>query len=178
MQEIFAGIGVALKEAMQPSFKDYAKRIVENAKALADALIEAEFSLVSGGTDNHLILADLTPSGAGRGVLFNDGLERIGLIANKNAVPNEQGSPLYPSGLRVGTPAITTRGLGTSDMKQIASWISQFSEHVKDVQVPTDKDKRIAALKTFRATFESDHFYESLCEEVRSLAKRYPIPAA
>jgi glycine hydroxymethyltransferase len=173
-----AGIGVALKEAMSPGFKDYATRIVENAKALAEALVDAEFSLVSGGTDNHLILADLTATGVGRGVLFNDGLERLGLIANKNAIPNEQGSPLYPSGLRLGTPAVTTRGLGTTDMKQIASWIGQFAEHIKDVQVPTEKEKRIAALKAFRATFETDPFYDSLREEVRSLAKRYPIPAA
>jgi glycine hydroxymethyltransferase len=172
-----AGIGVALKEAAQPGFADYAKRVVENAKALAEALTDAGFTLVSGGTDNHLMLIDLTSGGAGRGVLFNDGLERIGLVANKNAVPNEQSSPLYPSGLRLGTPAVTTRGLGPSDMKQIASWIAQFAEHIKDVQVPTDKDARIAALKEFRASLQSDPFYATLREEVRSLAKRYPLPA-
>ena len=173
-----AGIGIALKEASQPGFKDYAERIVRNAKSLAEALMERGITLVSGGTDNHLILADLTSSGVGRGVLFNDGLERIGLIANKNTVPQEQGSPIYPSGLRLGTPAVTTRGLDVSHMKQIASWISQFSAHTKDVQVPSDKDARAAVLSQFRATFNTDPFYDSLREEVRALALRYPIPAA
>lgn len=173
-----AGVGVALKEAMAPSFKDYAARIVQNANALAEALIEAGFTLVSGGTDNHLILVDLTSTGVGRGVLFHDGLERIGLIANKNSVPNDQSSPFYPSGLRLGTPAVTTRGLGPSDMKQIASWISQFAEHIKDVQVPSDKEARNAALKAFRASLQTDPFYASLREEVRTLAKRYPLPAS
>jgi glycine hydroxymethyltransferase len=173
-----AGIGVALKEASQPGFKDYAARIVHNAKTLADALRESGFSLVSGGTDNHLILIDLSPSGIGRGVLFNDGLERIGLIANKNTVPQEQGSPLYPSGLRLGTPAVTTRGLDVAHIKQIASWISQFSEHVKTAQVPAEKTARASALAAFRSSFATDPFYDSLREEVRALAKRYPIPAA
>jgi glycine hydroxymethyltransferase len=172
-----AGIGIALKEASQPGFKDYTERIVQNAKSLAEALTESGMTLVSGGTDNHHILADLTPSGIGRGVLFNDGLERIGLIANKNTVPQEQGSPIYPSGLRLGTPAVTTRGLDVSHMKQIASWISQFSEHIKDVQIPSDKEVRAAVLSQFRATLNSDPFYDSLREEVRALAMRYPIPA-
>lgn len=172
-----AGIGVALREAAQPGFKDYASRIVENAKELSEALREAGFSLVSGGTDNHLLLVDLTPTGAGRGVLFQDGLERIGLITNKNTVPNEQSSPFYPSGLRLGTPAVTTRGLGTSDMKQIASWISQLAEHTKDVQVPMNKEQRQRALETFRTSIIDDPFYDSLRNEVRTLALRYPIPA-
>ncbi len=173
-----AAVGVALREAGQPGFKEYASRIVANAKALADALIGAKFTLVSGGTDNHLILVDLSSTGIGRGVLFHDGLERIGLITNKNTVPTEQSSPFYPSGLRLGTPAVTTRGLGPTDMKQIASWISQFAEHIKDTQVPADKDARNAALKSFRASLVTDPFYETLREEVRNLAKRYPIPAA
>lgn len=173
-----AGIGVALQEAMQPSFKDYARHTVENAHALADALTEAGFSLVSGGTDNHLILMDLSSSGIGRGAIFHSGLERIGLYANKNTVPNDQSSPFYPSGLRLGTPAATTRGMTTADMKQVASWIAQLSEHVKDVQVPQEKEARAASFKTFAATLETDPFYSTLREEVRSLCRRYPIPAA
>ncbi len=172
-----AGIGVALQEAMQPSFKDYAARIVENAHALADALAEAGFTLVSGGTDNHLILVDLTPTGVGRGTLFHSGLERIGLYANKNTVPGDQSSPFYPSGLRLGTPAATTRGMTTADMKQVASWIAQLAEHIKDIQVPSDKTERQRVLKTFEQSLTTDPFYETLRTEVRNLCRRYPIPA-
>ncbi|OGL73780.1 hypothetical protein A3E39_03535 [Candidatus Uhrbacteria bacterium RIFCSPHIGHO2_12_FULL_60_25] len=173
-----AGIGVALHEAMQPGFKDYAARIVENAHALADALTEAGFTLVSGGTDNHLILMDLSPTGIGRGMLFHSGLERMGLYANKNAVPNDQSSPFYPSGLRLGTPAATTRGMTTADMKQVASWIAQFAEHVKDIQVPADKAERQRILKAFDRSLITDPFYETLRGEVRNLCRRYPIPAS
>lgn len=171
-----AGIGVALEEAAQPSFKDYAGRVVTNARALAEALNHAGFTLVSGGTDNHLILLDLSPTGAGRGTLFHSGLERIGLYANKNTVPNDQSSPFYPSGLRLGTPAATTRGMGKADMKQVASWIAQLAEHVKDVQVPADKTERQRVLKTFDQSLITDPFYETLRNEVRKLCRRYPIP--
>jgi glycine hydroxymethyltransferase len=173
-----AGIGVALHEATQPGFKDYARRVVENAQVLAQTLVESGFTLVSGGTDNHLVLVDLTPSGAGRGVLFHEGLERMGIIANKNTVPNESSSPFYPSGLRLGSPAVTTRGMTPSDMKQIASWIAQFAEHIKDIQIPADKDARNVVLNAFRAHLNEDPFYETLRAEVRSLAKRYPLPSA
>lgn len=172
-----AALGVALKEATLPGFKDYASRIVENAQVLAQALRESGFTLISGGTDNHLILIDLTPSGPGRGVLFQEALERIGLVTNKNTIPNEPSSPFYPSGLRVGTPAVTTRGMGNADMKQIASWIAQVGEHVKDIQIPSDKAARNEQLRSFRANLNTDAFYATLREEVRNLALRYPLPA-
>jgi glycine hydroxymethyltransferase len=173
-----AGIGVALHEASLPSFATYAAVIVENAKALAQALIDAGFVLVSNGTDNHLVLVDLSKTGIGRGVFFQDGLERIGIVTNKNTIPNEPSSPFYPSGLRLGSPAATSRGMGINEMKQLASWIGQFSERTKDVQLPGDKESRIAALKTFRASLLEDSFYGTLREEVRTLCRRYPIPAA
>lgn len=172
-----AGIGVALAEAMKPSFKDYAARVVENSKALADALIESRFKLVGNGTDNHLILIDLSTEGAGRGVLYHEALERIGIYANKNTIPNDPSSPFYPSGLRIGTPAVTTRGMTVADMKQIASWIVQVGEHVKSIQIPDDKEERKNALKDFHASLISDPFYTTLRSEVRALALRYPIPA-
>jgi glycine hydroxymethyltransferase len=173
-----AGIGVALAEAGQPAFADYARRVVENAAALAQALTDAGFSLVSNGTDNHLVLVDLSKSGSGRGVFFQDGLERIGINTNKNTIPNEPSSPFYPSGLRLGSPAATTRGMGPNEMKQIASWIAQFAAKIKDVQLPSDKEERSSALKTFRASLSEDPFYDTLREEVRSLCRRYPIPGA
>jgi len=172
-----AGIGVALAEDAQPAFADYAKRIVENAHALAQALVDAGFSLVSGGTDNHLVLVDLSKTGPGRGVFFQDGLERIGINTNKNTIPNEPSSPFYPSGLRLGSPAATSRGMGVNEMKQIASWIAQFAAKIKDLQLPLDKEGRIAALKTFRTSLVDDPFYATLREEVRAMCRRYPIPA-
>jgi glycine hydroxymethyltransferase len=172
-----AGIGVALGEAALPAFSDYAKRIVENAQALAQALTDAGFTLVSNGTDNHLVLVDLTKTGVGRGVFFQDGLERIGLVTNKNTIPNEPSSPFYPSGLRLGSPAATTRGMGQNEMKQIASWIAQFSAKIKDIQLPVEKEERTAALKAFRSSLKDDPFYETIREEVRGLSRRYPIPA-
>ncbi len=173
---VIAGIGVALQEAAAPAFKDYAERVVTNARSLAAALTEAGFALVSGGTDNHLILMDLTPTGIGRGTLFHAGLERLGLYANKNAVPNDQSSPFYPSGLRLGTPAATTRGMDAADMKQVASWIAQLGEHIKAVKVPQDKEARQKTLKSFDESLKTDPFYETLRGEVRNLCRRYPIP--
>jgi glycine hydroxymethyltransferase len=137
-----AGIGVALREASQPAFKDYAANVVNNAKALAAALRDNGLSLVSGGTDNHLLLIDLTPTGVGRGILFHDGLERIGIVANKNTVPRDQGSPVFPSGLRLGTPAVTTRGLGLPEMNAIAGWIARFMERIASVKISNDKEAR------------------------------------
>lgn len=171
-----AGIGVALKEAVSPKFKDYAGQIIKNARALADALTEAGFSLVSGGTDTHLLLLDLTATGFGRGIIYQEALERIGIYANKNAIPGDQSSPLYPSGLRLGTPAVTTRGMSTSDMKQIASWIAQVHERTKDIHISSNKEERIATLTEFRKTLKEDAFYDSLRAEVKTLCERYPIP--
>lgn len=172
-----AGIGIALREASQPTFRDYAAQIVTNARALADALTNAGFSLVSGGTDTHLLLIDLTATGVGRGVIFQEALERIGIISNKNAIPNDPSSPFYPSGLRLGTPAITTRGMSASDMRQIASWIAQIGERTKDVQIPGDAEERAVVLRQFRESLKTDSFYNTLQKDVSALAVRYPIPA-
>lgn len=173
-----AGIGVALLEAGQPAFNDYAAQIVKNAKTLAEALMADRFKLVSDGTDNHLILMDLTPSGVSRGVLFHEGLERVGIYTNKNTVPNDQGSPFYPSGLRLGTPAVTTRGMKELEMKQIADWMKRFADHIKDVQIPTDKDARNQTLKDFHQSLQTDSFYAELQKEVEELCLGFPIPAS
>ncbi|MBD3251564.1 hypothetical protein GF380_03890, partial [Candidatus Uhrbacteria bacterium] len=173
-----AGIGVALKEASEQSYKQYAADVVKNAKALGDALIDAGFSLVSGGTDNHLLLVDLTKTGIGRGILYHEALERIGIYTNKNTIPQDPSSPFYPSGLRLGTPAVTTRGMTVSDMKQIASWITQIGEHMKTVQIPDDKEERKEVLRNFREKLKTDAFYDSLHSEVKALCGRYPIPGA
>ncbi|HWF42480.1 MAG TPA: serine hydroxymethyltransferase [Acidothermaceae bacterium] len=119
-----AAIAVALHEAQQPSFRDYAAAIVTNAQALAEELSSRGYDLVSGGTDNHLILIDLTPQGvAGKPVA--KALDRAGLVVNYNTVPYDPRKPFDPSGIRIGTPAITSRGMGVSEMRQIGAWFDE-----------------------------------------------------
>jgi glycine hydroxymethyltransferase len=119
-----AAIAVALHEAQQPSFRDYAAAIVTNANALAEELMARGFDLVSGGTDNHLILVDLTPQGvAGKPVA--KALDRAGLVVNYNTVPYDTRKPFDPSGVRIGTPAVTSRGMGVAEMRQIGAWIDE-----------------------------------------------------
>jgi glycine hydroxymethyltransferase len=117
-----AGIAVALREAAQPSFRAYAHQVVANARALADALLARGYSLVSGGTDNHLILMDLTAQGIG-GKPAAKALDRAGIEVNYNTVPFDSRKPFDPSGIRIGTPAITTRGLTEAHMDQVAAWM-------------------------------------------------------
>ncbi|MEV0566926.1 serine hydroxymethyltransferase [Dactylosporangium sp. NPDC050588] len=149
-----AGIAVALREAAQPSFRAYAHQIVANARALAAALLERGFDLVSGGTDNHLILIDLTGKNIG-GKPAARALDRAGIETNYNTVPYDTRKPFDPSGLRIGTPALTTRGLTEAQMPQVADWISR----AVDAAVKSDDD----ALDTIAA-------------EVRELLSAYPMP--
>jgi glycine hydroxymethyltransferase len=149
-----AGIAVALREASTPEFKVYARQIVANAKALAEGLTERGFDLVSGGTDNHLILVDLTGKGIG-GKPAARALDRAGIETNYNTVPYDTRKPFDPSGLRLGTPALTTRGLSEAQMPQVAEWISRAVD---------------AALKDDEATLDR------IAGEVRDLLSAYPMP--
>ncbi len=169
-----ASVGVALHEAAQPEFKDYAKDVVANSKALAKALSDKGFTLVSGGTDNHLILLDLSSTGLGRGVFLHQALEAAGIYANKNMVPGDKSTAFYPSGLRLGTPAVTTRGMGIPEMEKIADFIARISDMIKDAQLPTEKEARLAFLKEFKASL-SDKFYSDIRAEVKSLCDGFPI---
>ena len=126
-----AAIGVALKEAATPALKEYGRQIVRNAKAMAEELLAHGFNLVSGGTDNHLILIDLT----NKKVIGKKGaqaLDRAGIVCNYNTVPYDPRKPFSPSGLRLGTPAVTSRGMGEGEMRQIARWIDQAIAHADD----------------------------------------------
>ena len=120
-----AGIAVAAKEAATPEFKAYAHQVVANAKVLAEELAARGFALVTGGTDNHLVLIDLTPK-AVTGKVAAQALARAGLVGNYNAVPFDPRKPFDPSGLRIGTPAITSRGMGPAEMKKIAAWMDEI----------------------------------------------------
>src|SRR3990172_6291086 len=136
-----AAIAVALREAQSKLFKTYGEQIVKNAKALASALIEFGFDLTSGGTDNHLILIDLQNKKV-NGAIAAIALETAGIVVNKNGVPFDPMPPFYPSGIRIGTPAATTRGMREKEMTKIAAWINQVIEEVKGEKLPEDKEKR------------------------------------
>ncbi len=122
LMHVIAGKAVCFGEALKPEFKDYGKRIVENAQALAKGLLSRGFDLVSGGTDNHLMLVDLRPFDL-TGKEFEHRLDEVYITVNKNAIPNDPQKPFVTSGIRVGTPAVTTRGLDTSDMEKIAEFM-------------------------------------------------------
>ena len=120
---VIAAKAVCLKEALEPAFKEYQQQIVENAQALCRGLMSRGVDIVSGGTDNHLMLLDLRDTGV-TGKELQIRLDEVYITANKNTVPNEPLSPFITSGLRLGTPAVTTRGFGTAEMDLIAGWIA------------------------------------------------------
>ncbi len=122
LMHVIAGKAVCFGEALKDSFKDYQKQVVLNAKTLADALMEKGFNLVSGGTDNHLMLVDLQPFGI-TGKELEHRLDEVYITVNKNAIPNDPQSPFITSGVRIGTPAVTSRGLKEEDMKKIAEFV-------------------------------------------------------
>ncbi|HET6612927.1 MAG TPA: serine hydroxymethyltransferase [Kofleriaceae bacterium] len=147
-----AAIAVALKEAADPSFRDYAHQIVANAAALAEAMVARGFSLCSGGTDNHLILCDLTSKGT-TGKIAAGALNASGIVVNANSVPFDPRKPFDPSGIRLGTAAVTTRGMGVTEMAHIAAWIDQVCQAPGDSAV-----------------------HERIAGEVRELCARFPAP--
>ena len=154
LMHVIAGKAVAFGEALKPEFKRYGQNVVDNARTLAAALASGGVKLVSGGTDNHLMLVDVTPLGIG-GKLAEEVLDRCGITCNKNMIPFDERKPMDPSGIRLGTPALTTRGMGTAEMKQIAAWILRVLKSPSDQQV-------IATTKG----------------DVAELAEQFPVPAA
>jgi glycine hydroxymethyltransferase len=131
---IIAAKAVAFKEALQPSFRDYSRQIVANAKAMAETLKSEGFRIISGGTDTHLMLVDVFA----KGMLGSDAEKALGdagITVNKNAIPFDTNPPLKPSGIRIGTPALTTRGMREAEMKQIARWIAEALTHRDDAKV-------------------------------------------
>jgi glycine hydroxymethyltransferase len=133
LMHVIAGKAVAFGEALRPDFSVYSGKVIENARALAEAMLERGFDLVSGGTDNHLLLADLRGKGV-NGKVAEASLERAGITVNKNTVPGETESPFVTSGIRIGTPALTTRGFGVDEMREIAIMIDRV------VTRPDDED--------------------------------------
>ncbi|MDR2524057.1 MAG: serine hydroxymethyltransferase, partial [Candidatus Nomurabacteria bacterium] len=154
LMHVIAAKAVAFHEALQPDFKKYAAQIVANAGELARQLQQRGFKLVSGGTDNHLILADVMSSFGVHGGVVESVLDEIGLTLNKNAIPDDPEPPFRPSGIRLGTPAITTRGLVESDMEQIAEWMLRAID-------ARDNPDELAKLRA----------------EVTTFARKFPLPS-
>jgi glycine hydroxymethyltransferase len=134
LMHVVAAKAVAFREALQPSFKQYIQQVLANAKVLAQELHAAGFPVVSGGTDTHLMLVDVTAKGA-TGKTAEHALDAAGITVNKNMIPFDPRKPLDPSGVRLGTPALTTRGMKEAEMKQIAVWITQVLTHPGDAAV-------------------------------------------
>lgn len=153
-EHIIAAKAVAFREALQPEFKTYAQQILKNASRLADELQKRGFTLVTGGTSNHLILADVHSSFGIDGKVAEEALDKIGLTLNKNAIADDTLPPFRPSGIRLGTPAITTRGLREDDMATVAEWMKQAIDARED-------EAKLAKLR----------------EEVRTFALKYPLPS-
>jgi glycine hydroxymethyltransferase len=154
LMHIIAAKAVCFGEALRPEFRDYAQAVIDNAKALAEVLVHGGLKLVSGGTDNHLLLVDVTPLSIG-GKTAEEVLDRCGITVNKNMIPFDERKPVDPSGIRVGTPALTTRGMGVAEMQMIGSWMLQ-------------------ALRTA----DDDKSHEIIREDVRELCAQFPVPAA
>jgi len=149
LMHVIAAKAVAFREALQPSFRAYIQKVLDNAQVLAEELLRRGFTLVSGGTDNHLLLIDLAPRGQ-TGKDAEKALERAGITVNKNMVPGDQQTPFVTSGIRIGTPALTTRGMGGDEMKRIASWIE---EALRDVENKDTQAKVRAEICEMARTF-------------------------
>jgi glycine hydroxymethyltransferase len=154
LMHVVAGKAICFREALSPQFKVYAQAIIDNAKTLADVLVSGGLRLISGGTDNHLMLVDVTPLNA-TGKSAETALEHCGITVNMNMIPYDERKPLDPSGIRIGTPALTTRGMGPDEMRRIGGWMLQA------LRSPDD-----AAL------------HERIRGEVRELCTHFPVPAA
>jgi glycine hydroxymethyltransferase len=154
LMHVIAGKAVCFGEALRPEFKQYAKQVIANAKALAEVLLTGGLKLASGGTDNHLMLVDVTSVGT-TGKIAEAALGRAEITVNKNMIPYDQRKPLDPSGIRIGTPALTTRGMGIDEMKKIGGWILSI------LKSPDDE----ALAKRIRG-------------EVTTMCESFPVPAA
>jgi glycine hydroxymethyltransferase len=167
-----AAIAVALGEVMQPRFKKWAKQVVKNAKALANELMKRKVKLVTSGTDNHMMLVY---TGKGKGVLLQEALDEAGITLNKNTVPFDPSSPFYPSGVRLGTPFITSRGMKEKEMKKIANWIADVIHEIKNYELPEGKEERKIYINKFRKEIKANKNLRNIRKDIRNLCKKFPI---
>ena len=163
LEHVIAAKAVAFGEALRPSFQTYATQIVKNAKNLASELTQRGFILQGDGTENHLILIDTKTSFGIDGKIYEKALDQVGLTLNANALPSDKGGAFRPSGVRLGTPAITTRGLGEPEMKQLAEWMEKVAHLCQEAKTEENLPDYTEDLTAIR-------------EEVRALALKFPIP--
>lgn len=154
LMHVIAGKAVCFGEALKPDFKIYAQHIIDNAKVLAETLAAGGLRLVSGGTDNHLMLVDVTPMGIG-GKLAESALDHCGITVNKNMIPFDERKPVDPSGIRIGTPALTSRGMGEEEMRFVGRWVLEALRQPEDAAA-----------------------HAAIRSEVRTLCEQFPVPAA
>jgi glycine hydroxymethyltransferase len=154
LMHVIAGKAVCFGEALKPDYRLYIQNVVDNARTLAEALMSAGLRLVSGGTDNHLMLLDVTTLGIG-GKVAEAALGAAGITVNKNMIPYDERKPMDPSGIRIGTPALTSRNMGATEMKKIADWIVQV------LKAPDDAD-----------------LHSQIRAEIFDLCDQFPVPAA
>ncbi|WP_103103020.1 serine hydroxymethyltransferase [Pseudomonas sp. LFM046] len=145
LMHVIAAKAVCFKEALEPGFKDYQAQVIKNAQAMAGVFIKRGYDVVSGGTDNHLFLVSLIKQGK-TGKEADAALGRAGITVNKNAVPNDPQSPFVTSGIRIGTPAVTTRGFELPECRALASWICDILDHLGDADVEAQVARQVAAL--------------------------------
>lgn len=170
-----AAIAIAAGEAMTQEFTTYAQQIRKNADALAKALMDHGLDLVGNGTETHLMVIDLTKVGVGLGVQAAYAMDVAGIYANRNTVPTEQGSPFYPSGVRIGTPLVTSRGMKEAEMVQIAGWIARVVDRVKEKWPTLPEKGRQKYIAEFRAQADADPELLAIFEEVKTLTKNFPL---
>ena len=170
-----AAIAVALKEMMQPEFKTYCVQIVKNSRALAKSLINNGIEVVTNGSDNHMVLVSLTKFGKGKGIFAQEALDEANITMNKNTIPADPSSPFYPSGVRMGTPSLTTRGMKEKEMEQIGKWISEVIHEIKKYELPEDKKEINNYLKQFRDEIKQNKKIHEIKNEVMDLCKKFPL---
>ncbi|MCQ2365373.1 MAG: serine hydroxymethyltransferase [Akkermansia sp.] len=158
LMHVIAGKAVCLGEALKPSFREYAKQIVKNSKAMAAELTKLGFRVVAGGTDNHCFLVDISVKGL-NGAEAQVALDKVGITVNKNAIPFDKGSTTQPSGIRIGTPAVTTRGMKEDDVRKVCHYIA-----------------RCLAILAAQKVVETPNAYDALRAEVSAFNKAFPMP--
>lgn len=170
-----AGIAVALEKTKTEEFKSYARQTVVNAQKMAEVLGLGGLDVVAGGTDKHLVLVDLREVKAS-GYLVALALERAGIVVNRNTVPNESAGAFYPSGIRLGTPALTVRGMKEAEMERIGKWILRVVEAMKGTEIPEDKEERKNLLSEWREKIEKMEVLGEIRGEVEKLCEIFPVP--
>lgn len=170
-----AAIAVALQEMMQPEFKKYCEQIVKNSRALAKSLMGNGMKVVTNGSDNHMLLADLTQFGKGKGIFAQEALDEANITMNKNTIPADPSSPFYPSGVRMGTPSLTTRGMKEKEMELIGKWIADVVNEIKDYELPEDKKEINHYLEKFRDEIKNNRKIHEIRNHVVELCRKFPL---